>query len=258
MRRILTERRTACGTPAIVREMTRTIAALACLLVSACATAAPGSRDGEGFRPVTAFESLGLAIDSLAEAMLRRGEVVGLSVAVLHRGEPVRVRGYGIADLEHRAPATDSTRYYLGSITKPITAGAVMGLAERGRLSLDDEVTRHVPELDTPGPSITLRHLLAHTSGLAGPQQVSVSFLDRRHLTNTRGPAARRLAEEIARRVLGLPPLPRGSALTHYPEHDRTNALLANGPLPAIPLQADRTSSAGARAAPYVRNIGVF
>jgi D-alanyl-D-alanine carboxypeptidase len=177
----------------MVPVMARVIAALSLLLAGACASAPPGDA---GPWPPAEAERLGLAIDSLAAAVVERGEVVGLTVAVLRGGETVRARGYGIADLEHRAPATDSTRYFLGSVTKPMTAAAVLALAERGRLSLDDEVTRHVPELDSPGPPITLRHLLSHTSGLAGPQQVAPRFLERRHLEFSREQLVELLAGE--------------------------------------------------------------
>jgi D-alanyl-D-alanine carboxypeptidase len=129
---------------------------------------------------------LGAAIDSLAAAAVRSGAVTGLSVAVLRGGETVRIQGYGMADLEHAVPATDSTRYYVGSITKTMTAAAILRLAEQGRLDLDDDVTRYIPELDSPGPPIRLSHLLSHTSGLAGPAQVAHRFLERRHLDFTR------------------------------------------------------------------------
>jgi len=127
-----------------------------------------------------------MAIDSIASAAVDAGEVVGLSVAVLQGSEWVHVRGYGMADLESLTPATDSTRYYVGSITKSMTAAAVLRLVQHGHLDLDDDVTLYVPELDPSGPPITLRHLLNHTSGLAGPQQVAPRFIERRHLDFSR------------------------------------------------------------------------
>jgi D-alanyl-D-alanine carboxypeptidase len=175
----------------------------AALFAAACAPGAPHVRPAAAPAPApearltpasaasadaerAANERLALAVDSIAAAAVERGDVVGLSVAVLRGGEPVRVHGYGIADLESLAPAAEGTRYYIGSITKPITAAAILRLAEHGRLGLDDDVTRYVPELDGSGPPVTLRHLLTHTSGLAGPQQVSAKFLERRHLEFTR------------------------------------------------------------------------
>jgi NADPH:quinone reductase-like Zn-dependent oxidoreductase/CubicO group peptidase (beta-lactamase class C family) len=133
-----------------------------------------------------AQDRLAPGIDSIARAAVEQGEVVGLSVAVVLGGEPIRIRGYGAANLESATLATDSTLYYVGSITKSVTAAMIHQLAERGRLDLDDDVTRHIPELDSPGPTITLRHLLLHTSGLPGPQEVAHKFLDRRHLDFSR------------------------------------------------------------------------
>jgi D-alanyl-D-alanine carboxypeptidase len=134
----------------------------------------------------TAGERLAQALDSIAAGAVAGGEVIGVTVAVLRAGEPVHVRGYGTAHLESLAAATESTVYHIGSITKPVTAAAVLHLAERGRLDLDDDVTRHVPELDSPGAPITIRQLLGHTSGLAGPGQVAGKFLERRHLEFSR------------------------------------------------------------------------
>jgi D-alanyl-D-alanine carboxypeptidase len=135
-------------------------------------------------------------IDSIALAAVESGEVIGMSVAALKGGEIIRTHGYGMADLESRAPASDSTRYHIGSITKPITAAAILRLADGGHLRLDDDVTRYVPELGAGGTPITLRHLLTHTSGLAGPQQVGPKFIERRHLEFSRGDLLELLQDE--------------------------------------------------------------
>lgn len=144
------------------------------VLAALCARAAPAAGQDAA------------AIDSIARAAVARGEAVGVSVAVLRGGEPVRIGGYGMADLESAAPATDSTRYYLGSITKTVTAAAVLRLAQAGKLGLDDDLAEHVPELGLEGRGITLRHLLRHTAGLPTPQDVGPRFLERRHLEFTR------------------------------------------------------------------------
>jgi D-alanyl-D-alanine carboxypeptidase len=130
--------------------------------------------------------SLVQEIGALAAAVVDRGDVVGLSVTVLHRGETLFRGDYGSADLESFAPVTDSTLFYVGSITKLVTAAAITRLAARGAVDLDADVTLHIPELDDGGVPITLRHLMSHTSGLAGPGQVAAKFLDRRHLEFSR------------------------------------------------------------------------
>jgi CubicO group peptidase (beta-lactamase class C family) len=95
-----------------------------------------------------------------------RPDSPGCAVAVRHRGEVVHRRGYGRAHLEWEAPITPATVFHAASLAKPFTALAVCLLAEDGRLSLDDDVRRHLPELPDWGHAVTLRHLLQHTSGL--------------------------------------------------------------------------------------------
>lgn len=73
---------------------------------------------------------------------------------------------WGLAELEHGATATPETIYEAGSVAKQFTAAAILLLVGDGRLSLDDDVRRHVPELPDYGTPITVRHLLNHTSGL--------------------------------------------------------------------------------------------
>ncbi|MEM9664442.1 MAG: serine hydrolase domain-containing protein [Bacteroidota bacterium] len=90
----------------------------------------------------------------------------GAAVAVVHRGQTVHASGYGRAHLEYEASVTPETVFYIGSVGKQFTTFAIALLAERGQLSLDDEVRTHVPELHDFGSPITIRHLIHHTSGL--------------------------------------------------------------------------------------------
>lgn len=90
----------------------------------------------------------------------------GCAVAVRENGTPLLVRAYGMADLEHDAPNLPETVFEAGSVSKQFTAAAVVLLAQQGKLSLDDDVRKHVPELPDYGTPITLRHLVNHTSGL--------------------------------------------------------------------------------------------
>lgn len=105
-------------------------------------------------------------IDSLAQAMLAEGMVSGLSVGVKRGEDLLLAQGYGYADLENRVPAGPQTVYGIGSVTKQFTAAAVMKLVEEGALSLDDPITRHLPDYPTRGQVVTIRHLLTHTSGI--------------------------------------------------------------------------------------------
>lgn len=90
----------------------------------------------------------------------------GCAVGVEQAGSAPVVRAYGLAELEHAAPATPATVYEAGSVSKQFTAAAILLLAGDGRLNLDDDVRQYVPELPDYGTPITIRHLLTHTSGL--------------------------------------------------------------------------------------------
>ncbi|HKV09441.1 MAG TPA: serine hydrolase domain-containing protein [Thermoanaerobaculia bacterium] len=90
----------------------------------------------------------------------------GCALGVARGGRVVLERGYGMADLENGRALTPASVFDVGSIAKQFTAFSVALLAERGKLSLDDDVRRYIPELPEYGRTITLRHLMQHTSGL--------------------------------------------------------------------------------------------
>ncbi len=90
----------------------------------------------------------------------------GAALAVISDGKVVYRRGYGLADLDHGAPITPQTPFHVASLSKQFTACAVLLLAQEGRLSLDDDVRGALPKLHDFGRTMTLRHLLHHTSGL--------------------------------------------------------------------------------------------
>ena len=94
------------------------------------------------------------------------GQVPGAAVLVLHDGNPVFRRGYGLAELEQATAVTPQTNFRLASVSKQFTAAAILLLAEDGRLSIDDPLKRWLPGLPAAAEQITLRHLLSHTSGL--------------------------------------------------------------------------------------------
>lgn len=105
-------------------------------------------------------------IDSLAEAVIAGGPVAAISIGVKRGGDLLLARGYGKADLENQVQATAETVYRIGSITKQFTGASVMQLVERGRIGLDDPLTKYLPDYQTQGHEITIRHLLTHTSGI--------------------------------------------------------------------------------------------
>lgn len=105
-------------------------------------------------------------LDSIARAAVKDGILPGLSVAVERNGRPVYTQGIGLARVESGVPVTPETVFRIGSVTKQFTAAAILRLAEQGQLSLDDEITKFIPDYPTRANRVTLRHLLNHTSGI--------------------------------------------------------------------------------------------
>jgi D-alanyl-D-alanine carboxypeptidase len=103
-------------------------------------------------------------IDQIVRQVLDDTGVPSASVAVVKDGSLAYAHAYGNARLEPSTPATSEMRYKIGSISKQFTATAILMLAEQGKLSLDDPVSRFVPDL-TRANEVTIRQLLSHTSG---------------------------------------------------------------------------------------------
>jgi CubicO group peptidase (beta-lactamase class C family) len=93
-------------------------------------------------------------------------ESPGAAVLITRDGEIVHAKGYGMANLEHGVPIRTNTVFDIASVSKQFGAMAIALLEAEGRLSLDDDVRRYVPELPDFGHTITIRHLVHHTSGL--------------------------------------------------------------------------------------------
>src|SRR5437773_6762083 len=90
----------------------------------------------------------------------------GCTVSVGVDGQPVLLKAYGMADLEHDVKNAPDTIFEAGSVSKQFTAAAVLLLAKAGKLSLDDPVRKYIPELPDYGAPLTIRHMLNHTSGI--------------------------------------------------------------------------------------------
>ena len=97
---------------------------------------------------------------------LKKKQIPGCAVMVRHEGKVVLSEGYGMASLEHGIRVTPQTVFQSGSMGKQFTAMAVMMLAEEGKLSLDDPISKHLSVPVKKWSRITVRHLLTHTSGL--------------------------------------------------------------------------------------------
>ena len=137
----------------------RRVAAIACSLVASVASLASFAQKPSPAEPAAS------AVDKLF-AQWNRPDSPGCSIGVSRHGAVVYERGYGMANLELGVPITPASVFHVASISKQFTAMSIMLLAQRGRLSLDDEARKYVPELPAYGSRLTIRHLLAHTSGL--------------------------------------------------------------------------------------------
>src|SRR5208337_4168005 len=103
-------------------------------------------------------------VDTIVRQALTTTGVPSASIAIVQSGAIAYLQAYGEGRIEPHTPALPSMRYSIGSISKQFTAAAVLLLAEQGKLSLDDPVSRFVPNL-TRGNEVTIRELLSHTSG---------------------------------------------------------------------------------------------
>ncbi len=113
-----------------------------------------------------------------------RADCPGACVMVIQNGKILAAKGYGLADLETKTPCATNTNFRLASVTKQFTAMAVMILAERKKLSLDERLTDFFPEFPEYGKLISVRQLLSHTSGLDDyedviPKGTEIPVLDR-------------------------------------------------------------------------------
>src|SRR5262245_16737553 len=108
------------------------------------------------------------SVDDYIKTEMERRHIPGVAVAVARDGKLVKARGYGVANVEHDVPVTPDTVFELASVTKQFTATAIMVLVEEGKVQVDDPVAQHLPRVPETWKSITVRHLLTHTSGLPG------------------------------------------------------------------------------------------
>lgn len=112
-----------------------------------------------------AAEPSAASIDKIFAAW-DKPDTPGVALAVVRDGKVVYSRGYGMANLEYSVPITATTVFHVASVSKQFTAFAIQLLAQDGKLALDDEVRKYLPELQVQGPPITIRQMIHHTSGL--------------------------------------------------------------------------------------------
>lgn len=117
---------------------------------------------------VTALAQNGVStkVDEYIRAEMQSQQIPGVALAVIKDGQIVLAKGYGFANVEHQVPVRPETIFQSGSTGKQFTATALMMLAEEGKLSIEDKITKYFPDGPDGWKNITVRHLLTHTSGM--------------------------------------------------------------------------------------------
>ena len=111
------------------------------------------------------YDTFEAQVDQLF-AEWNRPDSPGAAVAVTRDGEVIYKHGYGMANLEYDIPITTTTIFDIASVSKQFAAFAIVTLSHQGKLSIDDDIRTHLPDVPDFGHTITIRHLLHHTSGL--------------------------------------------------------------------------------------------
>src|SRR4029077_12351485 len=110
-------------------------------------------------------EKSGAAVDEVFSDLTKQGSP-GCALAVYRDGKIVYAKGYGLANIEESVTITPQTVFDIGSTSKQFTAASILLLEKQGKLSVNDDVRKYIPELPEYGKKITILHLLNHTSGL--------------------------------------------------------------------------------------------
>src|SRR6266571_324549 len=135
---------------------TSSLFTLAILLLCSAATHAVQS----------ANSASGVDLDTIVQRVIARERVIGASVLVARGDRILLHKGYGYADLGLEVPTKDETVYHIVGPMLPFTGIAVMQQVERGKLQLDDDISKFIPEFPLQGHHVTVRQLLNHTSGI--------------------------------------------------------------------------------------------
>jgi CubicO group peptidase (beta-lactamase class C family) len=121
-------------------------------------------------------------VDTLIKTEMEKHQIAGISLAVIQNGRTTKTACYGVANLELQSPVTPDTMFEIGSVTKQFTAACILLLAQDGKLSIEDKISKYLTNTPPAWSNITIRHLLTHTSGLTNYTKLD-GFELRRHLT---------------------------------------------------------------------------
>ncbi|MEO6536992.1 MAG: serine hydrolase domain-containing protein [Ferruginibacter sp.] len=120
----------------------------------------------KGFTNSLFAQTISEKVDSYVQKAMKERHIPGISLAVIIDGVTVKVKGYGLSNIENNTTVNPETIFQSGSIGKQFTATAILQLKEEGKLNLDDKISKYLPGTPTSWQSISIRNLLTHTSGI--------------------------------------------------------------------------------------------
>jgi CubicO group peptidase (beta-lactamase class C family) len=214
------------------------------LFLAACAGSAPSSGGGTTASASPERAALIARIDSIVNKPIASGKIAGASVAVVKGQDTILIKGYGKADLEFDVATPQDAIYEIGSVTKQFTAASILLLAEQGKLSLDDDITKYFPGYNSQGNKIirrlltTLGHQGLHRNArvrphrpdrrpsdtLVGLSAEALRLQDRRRRSTTTRPISGRLiirGERQSCRLRQGEPVRQGGDNSRYCERRR-------------------------------------
>ncbi|WP_411767153.1 serine hydrolase domain-containing protein [Winogradskyella sp. A3E31] len=112
-------------------------------------------------------------IDYYIENIMSEQKIPGLALAITYNGKVLKKETYGLSSIEYQVPVTDSSTFWLASVSKHFTATAIMQLFEKGILDIDDDIHKHLPDAPDYWKGVTIKHLMTHTSGLPATSNAS-------------------------------------------------------------------------------------
>jgi D-alanyl-D-alanine carboxypeptidase len=123
------------------------------------------------------------AIDDFVYAEIKKRQIQGLALGVIHRGREIKTAEYGLANVELNTKVNKDTVFEIGAVTTQFTTAGILILMQDGKLSLDDEISRHLSNTPPAWRGITIRDLLTQSSGLKNFTALTNGFELTKHLT---------------------------------------------------------------------------
>ncbi|MEZ5346374.1 MAG: serine hydrolase domain-containing protein [Pyrinomonadaceae bacterium] len=136
------------------------------------------------FTAVVLFAAVSVSaddVDKYVEAKMAETHVPGVAIAVVKNGKVVKTKGYGVASVEFGVPVTTKTVFEIGSVSKQITAAAIMLLVEDKKIDLDDKISKYLKDTPDSWKDVTVRNLLTHTSGIRSYTSIGGFELSKRY-----------------------------------------------------------------------------